>query len=53
MGLWAYQWKMSFNPDRTKPDHEVVFSRKTKNIIYRNLCTWELTYMRSLRLMMT
>ena len=34
---WVYQWKMSFNPDRTKPAHEVVFSRKTKNIIYFNL----------------
>ena len=25
---WAYKWKMSFNPDSTKPAHEVVFSRK-------------------------
>ena len=25
---WAYKWKMSFNPDYTKPTHEVVFSRK-------------------------
>ena len=30
---WAYKWKMSFNPDSTKPAHEVVFSRK-KNIHY-------------------
>ena len=29
--------KMSFNPDQTKPTHEVIFSRKTKNIIYPNL----------------
>ena len=30
---------MSFNPDsnRTKPAHEVIFPRKTKNIIYPNL----------------
>ena len=28
---WAYKWKMNFNPDSTKPAHEVVFSRK-KNI---------------------
>ena len=28
---------MSFNPDRTKPAHEVKFFRKTKNIIYPNL----------------
>ena len=27
---------MSFNPDRHKPAHEVIFSRKTKNIIYPN-----------------
>ena len=35
---WAYQCKKSFNPDRTKPAHEVIFSWKTKNIIYPNLC---------------
>ena len=28
---------MPFNPDETKPVHEVIFSRKLKNIIYRNL----------------
>ena len=22
---WAYKWKMSFNPDSTKPAHELVF----------------------------
>ena len=27
---WAYQWKMSFNPDPTKQATEVVFSRKKK-----------------------
>ena len=27
---------MSFNPDRHKPAHEVIFSRKTKNVIYPN-----------------
>ena len=26
---WAYQWKMSFNPDRSKQAQEVIFSRKT------------------------
>ena len=36
MQEWAYLWKMSFNPDRTKPAHEVIFSRKTKSIIYSN-----------------
>ena len=25
---WAYQWKMSFNPDISKQAHEVLFSRK-------------------------
>ena len=26
---WAEQWKMSFNPDPTKPAEEIVFSRRT------------------------
>ena len=30
---WDYKWKMSFNPDSTKPIHEVVFIRKN-NIHY-------------------
>ena len=25
---WAYQWKMSFNPDPTKPAEEILFSHK-------------------------
>ena len=25
---WAYQWKMSFNPDPSKKAQEVIFSRK-------------------------
>ena len=29
---WAYQWKMSFNPDSRKQAQEVIFSRKTKKI---------------------
>ena len=28
---WAYQWKMSFNPDRTKQAQEIIFSRE-KNV---------------------
>ena len=28
---WAYQWKISFNPDRTKQPQEIIFSRK-KNV---------------------
>ena len=27
---WAYQWKMSFNPDPNKQAQEVIFRRKTK-----------------------
>ena len=30
---WAYQWKMSFNSNGTKPAHEVIFSGKTKNTV--------------------
>ena len=29
---WAYQWKMSFNPDHTKQAVQVVFTRKSKQI---------------------
>ena len=25
---WAYQWKMSFNPDPTKQAQDIIFSRK-------------------------
>ena len=34
---WAYQWKMSFNPDPTKQAHEVVFSRKHSKVAHPNL----------------
>ena len=27
---WAYQWKMAFNPDPTKPVTEILFSCKKK-----------------------
>ena len=27
---WAFNWKMLFNPDPSKPTQEVLFSRKTK-----------------------
>ena len=26
---WAFQWKMSFNPDPSKQDQEIILSRKT------------------------
>ena len=28
---WAFQWKMSFNPDPTKPAEEVIFSHKRQS----------------------
>ena len=28
---WAFQWKMSFNPDASKQAQEVIFSRKIQN----------------------
>ena len=39
---WAYNWKMLFNPDLTKPAHEVLFSRKKKTqilpaIVFNNI----------------
>ena len=32
---WAFQWKISFNPDPSKQTQEVIFSRKSKT--YHNL----------------
>ena len=29
---WAFQWKMSFNPDPNKQTQEVLFSRKIKKL---------------------
>ena len=29
---WAFQWKMSFNPDPSKQAQEAIFSRKLKNV---------------------
>ena len=29
---WANQWKMSFNPDPTKPAEEILFSQKASKI---------------------
>jgi len=31
---WAYNWKMLFNPDPTKPALEVLFSRKKKSQVH-------------------
>ena len=34
ISYWAFQWKMSFNPDVNKQAQEVIFSRKTKSNIH-------------------
>ena len=31
---WAYQWKMSFNPDVSKQAQEVVFSHKSHKLAH-------------------
>ena len=34
---WAFQWKMSFNPDPSKQDREVIFSRKHQKISHPSI----------------
>ena len=34
---WAFQWKMSFNPDISKQVHEAIFSRKRSVLSHPNL----------------
>ena len=34
---WAFQWKMSFNPDLSKQAQEVIFSRKIKKVQHPSL----------------
>ena len=34
---WAYQWKMSFNPDPTKQAQELIFSRKNNKPYHPDL----------------
>ena len=31
---WAHQWKMSFNPDPSKPAEEILFSQKRKSPVH-------------------
>ena len=31
---WAYQWKMSFNPDKSTQAQEVILSHKTQRVIH-------------------
>ena len=42
ISLWAYQWKMSFNPHPKKPAHKVIFFRKPNeethpSLFYNNI----------------
>ena len=34
ISMWAYQWKMSFNSDVSKPAQQVIFYKKTKKLFY-------------------
>ena len=34
---WAYQWKMSFNPDPSKQAQEVILSHKSKKTNHTEL----------------
>ena len=34
---WAFQWKMSFNPDPSKQVQEVIFSRKLQKSTHLTL----------------
>ena len=34
---WAFEWKMSFNPDKSKHAQEVIFSRKIKKLPHPSL----------------
>ena len=38
MKQWAFQWKISFNPDPKKQAQEVFFSRKLKKVCHPPLC---------------
>ena len=31
---WAFQWKMSFNPDPSKQAQEVIFTGKVKKVAH-------------------
>ena len=34
---WAFQWKMSFNPDPSKQAQEVIFSRKHQKVSHTSI----------------
>ena len=48
ISCWAFQWKMSFNPDINKQAHEVIFSRKLLKSNHPSL-TFNGTYVTNLR----
>ena len=46
---WAYQWKMSFNPDPSKQAQEVILSHKSKKtnhteLIFNNIHVNQTSY---------
>ena len=54
---WAFNWKMIFNPDPSKPAQEVFFSRKTKvqnhpTISLNNIQVERASYQKSLSLIL-
>ena len=34
ISMWAYQWKMSFNPDVSKQAQEVIFSKTAQKLFH-------------------
>ena len=47
--IWAFQWKMRFNPDPDKQTQEIIFSRKAKKIShpllrFNNSIVWQSPY---------
>ena len=34
---WTFKWKMSFNLDPTKPDQEIIFSKKLKTVLHPSI----------------
>ena len=35
--IWAFQWKMIFNPDLSKQEQQVIFSKKIKKLPHPTL----------------
>ena len=45
---WAYQWKMSFNPDQNKQPQEVIFSRKITKSYFNNMPIFSVNFQKHL-----